>query len=146
MLRQQFVARSRASRFTGCAFHQPAGRFQIKLAQCHSKFRNHRTANGPLNCHRIYIRPFIMKFGNRHNIFGTKRGIIETKCDHATVMYIGMLADDLLDIMRMYVLARNDDQVLSPSNNIEFSSQTNPRSPDQYHPSLRAAAVVSGRL
>jgi hypothetical protein len=58
---------------------------------------------------------FILDFGNNDYFFSSKVRANQTKCDRPSIVNTPMAISDLFNILRVDVLASNDDEVRFPA-------------------------------
>src|SRR5208283_2603515 len=127
MLLQQLLASSRTSCFSGGALHNPLRGFQIDGANGHAAAGHHLGTYLTFDIGSIPEQLFPLNFRGDNDIFSAEIGIVHADRDGTAVMNRWVTADDLLNVVRIDILAANDKQVFLSANNVKLALQIEPK-------------------
>src|SRR5208337_5326479 len=121
MLCQQLLASGRARRFSGGALHDPFRRLEENRPHSHSHVGHHAATDFTLDVVRLLQKLFFLYLRDDHDIFRSKIGIEHAQRNGPAVVNRGMAANNLFDVLRINVLATDNEQVLLAADDIKFA-------------------------
>ena len=70
---------------------------------------------------------FVFHFSYNHEVFCTQIRIVDAQRNRAAIVNRRVSTDDLFHVLRINVLASQDQQVFLPANDIQFTVQQKPQ-------------------
>src|SRR5271165_4610543 len=121
VLLEQLFARGGARRFSGGALYNPLRRFQQDRPHRDSHVAHNAAADFALDVVGLLKKLFALDLSDDNDIFGAKISIEHAERDGAAIVDCRVAADDLLDVLRIDVLAAYDEQVVLAADDIKFT-------------------------
>src|SRR5271165_824025 len=121
MFGQQLLASGGTRRFSSRALHDPLRRLQENGTDSNSHVGHDVAADLTFDVVRLLQKILFLHLRNDHDIFCSKIGIEYAQSNGATVVDRRMAADNLFDVLRIDVLATDDEQIFLAAHNIEFA-------------------------
>ena len=111
MLGEELRPRRRTSGLARGALDDPAGWLQIDRPNRYTQRSNHCVTQRSFDMHRIDQVLFVLDFRRDNDVFRSQVRIVQTERHGPTVVNRVVLADNLLDVLGIDVLAGDDDEV-----------------------------------
>src|SRR5271166_463792 len=124
MLFQELFARRRTRCFAGGTLHDPFWRFQKNRSNRDSNSGDDQITNLTLDLHNLCQLFFALDLSNHDDILSPEVGIVNAQRDYTAIMNGRVAGDDLLNVLRVKVLAADDEEIFLPADYVEFVFQS----------------------
>src|SRR5271165_1802819 len=121
MLPQQLLAGAGTGRLARRALHDPLGRLEKNRAYGDAGPGDDPGAHFALNRRRVLQQLLALDFGDQHDLFRPKIRIVQAHGNGATVVDGRMCGSNLLDVLRIDVLATDNQQVFLASHDVQLA-------------------------